>query len=164
MRSALKQLCRHGVEALRPQKVNEKWRAPAISKRVAADLRKQAIRGGTYGQFDSTSGVGWDPAWDAPQRSKKAVLLAAANNTNDADTTMAAVGNLLGSNPGGISSIRPPKESKRERSREGRAQKIENLLAQADEKIEEFRLEREAKKPKQGIEEEFKRAVKSSSY
>ena len=157
MRSALRQLCRHGVEALRAQKVNDKWRKPAVSKRVAADLRKIAIRNGTYGTFNTETGVGWDPAWDAPERhSRKSI-------TEDAGAT--AVDNILmGSNPGGISSIRPAKLHKRERTRESRAQKIENLLAQADEKIEEYRLELEAKKPKPGIEEEFKRAMKSSRW
>mmetsp|Transcript_20537 Transcript_20537/g.44078 ORF Transcript_20537/g.44078 Transcript_20537/m.44078 type:complete len:163 (-) Transcript_20537:119-607(-) len=162
MRSALRQLCRHGVEALRPRKVNQKWRKPPVSKRVAADLRKLAIRNGTYGKFDSETGVGWDPAWDAPERNRKAMI--SVNNVNDADASMAAAGGLLGSNPGGIASIRPPKETKRERTRETRAQKIEDLLAQADEKIEEYRLEQEGKKPKPGIEEEFKRAVKSASW
>lgn len=159
MRSALKQLCRHGVEALRPQKVNDKWRKPAVSKRVASDLRKRAIRDGTYGTFDAKTGVGWDPVWDAPQPNKKAIL---AHGNDDAGA-MATI-DVLGSNPGLIASIRPPKETKRERTREARAQKIEDMLAKADEKIEEYRLEQEGKKPKPGIEEEYKRLLKGSSY
>lgn len=127
MRSAARKLCQYGAEALRPQQVNDKWRSPAISKRIAGDLRKKAIRTGTYGSFDSVTGVGWDPMWDAP---------------------------------GKISSIRPPKETKRERTREARAQRIENLVAQADQKIEEYRLEREAKKPFVGIEYVFKQLTK----
>mmetsp|Transcript_2127 Transcript_2127/g.3765 ORF Transcript_2127/g.3765 Transcript_2127/m.3765 type:complete len:163 (-) Transcript_2127:233-721(-) len=162
MRAALRQLCKHGVDALRAQKVNDKWRKPNVSKRVAADLRKLAIRNGTYGQFDTETGVGWNPAWDAPERKKKDDL---EHRTNKADDAMAADNLLLmGSNQGGIQSIRPPKETKRERTRESRAQKIEDLLAQADEKIEEYRKEQEGKKPKLGIEEEFKRAMKSSSW
>mmetsp|Transcript_7435 Transcript_7435/g.16853 ORF Transcript_7435/g.16853 Transcript_7435/m.16853 type:complete len:171 (+) Transcript_7435:82-594(+) len=170
MRSALRQLCRHGIEALRPQKNNAKWRPPVISKRVAADLRKMAIRNGTYGKFDTETGIGWDPVWDAPKTkvAKNDILLANINNNNTAeeDTDMAVVDDLLtmGSNQGGIQSIRPPKGHKRERTRESRAQKIENLLAQADEKIEEYRLEREGKKPKPGIAEEFKRIAKKSSW
>jgi hypothetical protein len=39
-----------------------------VSRRVAADLRKSAIINGTYGSFDSTNGVGWDPKWDNPGR------------------------------------------------------------------------------------------------
>ena len=157
MRSALRQLCRHGVEALRAQQKNDKWRKPAVSKRVAADLRKIAIRNESYGKFDTETGVGWDPAWDSPERHSRRTI------TPQDDAT--AIDNILmGSNSGGISSIRPPKLHKRERTREGRAQKIEDLLAQADDKIEEYRLELEAKKPKPGVEEEFKRALKSSSY
>ncbi|KAL7543310.1 hypothetical protein ACHAXR_012619 [Thalassiosira sp. AJA248-18] len=169
MRSALKQLCRHGVQALRAQKVNEKWRRPAVSKRVAADLRKLAIRNGSYGKFDSETGIGWDPAWDAApnQRRKKDKFKIAASSGDDGDDNADMVDNLLmtgGSNVGGIQSLRAPKETKRERTRESRAQKIENLLAQADDKIEEYRLELEEKKPKEGIEEEFKQAMKSSRY
>mmetsp|Transcript_1338 Transcript_1338/g.2043 ORF Transcript_1338/g.2043 Transcript_1338/m.2043 type:complete len:161 (-) Transcript_1338:93-575(-) len=160
MRSAVRKLCQQGVEALRPQKVNEKWRKPAISRRVAGDLRKAAIRAGTYGKFDAETGAGWDPAWDAPDR-RHPLLDAAAAGVDDAES-MDSI--LLGTNKGAIQSIRPPKETKRERTRETRAQKIENLLKEADEKIEEYRLEKEANKPKPGIEEEFKRAMKGSRY
>jgi hypothetical protein len=159
MRSAVRKLCQQGVEALRPQKVNEKWRKPAISRRVAGDLRKAAIRAGTYGKFDAETGAGWDPAWDAPDR--RHPLLDAAAAVDDAES-MDSI--LLGTNKGAIQSIRPPKETKRERTRETRAQKIENLLKEADEKIEEYRLEKEANKPKPGIEEEFKQAMKGSRY
>ena len=151
MRSAVRKLCQQGIEALVPQKVNGRWRKAAVSSRVAADLRKLAIRTGTYGKFDSETGVGWDPLWDAPK-----VNLAAASEM--------AQGKIIGSNKGGIQSIRPPKGTKRERTRESRAQKIESLVAQADEKIEEYRLEMESKKPEKGIENEFKRAMKSSRY
>ncbi|KAK1742304.1 hypothetical protein QTG54_006869 [Skeletonema marinoi] len=159
MRSAVRKLCQQGVEALRPQKVNEKWRKPAISRRVAGDLRKAAIRAGTYGKFDAETGAGWDPAWDAPDRRHPLLdAVAAVDDTESMDSI------LLGTNKGAIQSIRPPKETKRERTRETRAQKIENLLKEADEKIEEYRLEKEANKPKPGIEEEFKQAMKGSRY
>ncbi len=39
------------------------WRSPLVSKRVAAMLRKKAIKDGTYGSFQGKAG-GWDPAWD----------------------------------------------------------------------------------------------------
>lgn len=65
MRSAAKWLCRVGEEALLPQRVNEKWRKPRISKRVAGVIRKQAIQEGTFGSFDPETGKGWDPKWDA---------------------------------------------------------------------------------------------------
>lgn len=161
MRSAVRKLCQQGVEALRPQKANEKWRKPAISRRVASDLRKAAIRAGTYGKFDAETGVGWDPAWDAPERRQP--LFDAADIADDAPIDVAD-SMLLGTNKGAIQSIRPPKETKRERTREARALKIESLLKEADAKIEEYRLEKEANKPVPGIEEEFKRAMKGSRY
>jgi hypothetical protein len=203
MRSALRQLCRHGIEALRPQKVNDRWRKPVISRRVAADLRKAALRSGTYGSFDAGTGLGWDPAWDTPDRrlgggTATAVDLAAsdviippattgadgveggigstaaaaaapvaADDPVDADADVAvagAVGGGRGSNAGSIQSIRPPKGHKRDRTREARARKIEDLVAKADDRIEEYRLEREKNRPLPGIEEEFKRAVKGSSW
>jgi uncharacterized UPF0146 family protein len=185
MRSALRQLCRHGVEALRPQKVNDKWRKPVISKRVAADLRKLALRSGTYGSFDVETGLGWDPTWDTPNRrigggmmgsSASSTTVAAIdgattddNNTTPSDELLVNNDIILpslavGSNAGSIQSIRPPKGHKRERTREMRAKKIEDLVAKADERIEEYRLEREKNRPLAGIEEEFKRAEKGSTY
>lgn len=157
MRSAIKKLCQHGVQALRPQKVNDKWRKSAVSPRVAADLRKLAVRSGTYGNFDKETGIGWDPAWDAPTANNFATTINNNNSDDILDTIL-----LTGSNPGKIASIRPPKETKRQRSRESRAQKIEALVAQADQKIEEYRLELESKKPDTGIETEFKIAMLKS--
>mmetsp|Transcript_1265 Transcript_1265/g.1747 ORF Transcript_1265/g.1747 Transcript_1265/m.1747 type:complete len:163 (-) Transcript_1265:76-564(-) len=162
MRSAVRKLCQQGVEALRPQKVNEKWRRPAISRRVAGDLRKAAIRAGTYGKFDAETGVGWDPAWDAPERRHPLLDAASAAGGDVSNEMLDSI--LLKTNKGAIQSIRPPKETKRERTREARAQKIENLLKGADDKIEEYRKELEANKPKPGIEEEFKQAMKGSRY
>ena len=50
--SVIRKLAKHGVDALRPQKVeaaagHNPWRRPLVSKRQAADARKQAIRAGT---------------------------------------------------------------------------------------------------------------------
>lgn len=163
MRSALRQLCTHGIEALRPQKINNKWRKPAVSPRVAADLRKLAIRSGTYGTFDSNTGVGWDPLWDAPRAKSKPVV----SSSGDGDADNASLENVqVGGNYGGIqlTLLRPPKETKRQRTREARAQKIETLMEGMPERIEEYRKEREARKPKSGIEEEFKRALKGARY
>jgi hypothetical protein len=156
MRSALRQLATHGIEALRPQKVNNKWRKPAVSARIASDLRKLAIRSGTYGTFDAETGQGWDPLWDHAPKSRGA----------DANNDDISSQNKGGGNYGGIqlTLLRPPKETKRQRNREARAQKIEKLMEGMDQRIEEFRLEKEAKKPPPGIEEEFKRYMKSSRY
>lgn len=38
-----------------------------MSRRKAADLRKQAKVEGTYGSFTPNVG-GWDPAWDEPRK------------------------------------------------------------------------------------------------
>mgnify|MGYP006197371087 CR=1 FL=1 len=64
MRSALRQLCRHGIEALRPQKVNDRWRKPVISRRVAADLRKVPYAGRTVEvEVDNRDIRGGDKTW-----------------------------------------------------------------------------------------------------
>lgn len=38
-----------------------------MSRRKAADLRKLALKDGTFGSFTPMQG-GWDPAWDAPRK------------------------------------------------------------------------------------------------
>lgn len=64
MKSAIRKLCRYGAEALQPRFVNDRWRGAAISARTAAKIRKQAVIEGTYGSFDTETGVGWDVNWD----------------------------------------------------------------------------------------------------
>ena len=68
MRAALRHLCEHGADALKGRKMGDRWRKAMVSNRVAADLRKKAIREGTYGSFCRETGVGWDPIWDNPGR------------------------------------------------------------------------------------------------
>ena len=63
-------------------------------------------------------------------------------------------------NPGKIKTLRKPRETKRERTREARAVRIENLLETADENIEKYRLEKEAAKPDKGIEYWVKQITK----
>mmetsp|Transcript_7152 Transcript_7152/g.12831 ORF Transcript_7152/g.12831 Transcript_7152/m.12831 type:complete len:144 (-) Transcript_7152:136-567(-) len=130
MRTALRKLCLHGEEALKPQFVNNQWRSSMLSKRVAAKVRKQAILDSTYGTFDATTGRGWDASWDKP---------------------------------GKIASIRPFKETKRERTREVRATKIEGLMEQMEQKIENYRSEIEAKKPIKNMEYKYKLAMKGGA-
>jgi hypothetical protein len=38
-----------------------------ISNRIAADVRKRALKDGTYGQFIPNIG-GWDSSWDKPRQ------------------------------------------------------------------------------------------------
>ena len=105
MTVARRYLVQKGVEALRPQRMSEdskKWFRPLISRRKAAVMRKAAIADGTFGSFDKTTGIGWDPQWDIDVYNAR----------------------------GNIPALRPPKGHKRERTRETRAQKIESHLAQ----------------------------------
>jgi hypothetical protein len=105
MRSAVRWLCRYGEEALKPQFMENAWAKPKVSKRVAAELRKQAVVEGNYGSFDSETGKGWDPKWDDLRQT-------------------------------GTMQLRPPKLTKRQRTRESRALKIEGLLDGMDDKID----------------------------
>ena len=136
MRAALRHLAEHGVEALKPQKVVSKlaklgmntrsaevWRRPVVSKRVGNDLRKKALREGTYGTFDPLTGIGWEPSWDLVLKSNQYAV----------------------SRFGGI---RPKKLTKRERTREERAQKIEKNLESRLEKMEEYYTNKEAERVK----------------
>lgn len=102
--------------------------------------------------------MGWDPLWDHAAKAKAVEI----KNNSSGDIMM----ENKGGNYGGIqlTLLRPPKETKRQRNREARAQKIEKLMEGMDQRIEEFRLEKEAKKPPPGIEEEFKKYMKSSRY
>lgn len=106
-----------------------------VSKRIAATLRKKAVREGLFGSYDPSTGKGWDPKWDI-----------------DSTTTE--------SNQ--LPQLRPMKETKRERTREERALKIETLLEQADEKILQHRKQQIDKKPERGIENLLKKMLKNS--
>merc|ERR1712127_294171 len=58
---------------------------------------------------------------------------------------------------GKIGSLRRPKETKRERTRESRAVKIETLMEGMDQKIEQYRQTVEERKPPPGIENFIKK-------
>jgi hypothetical protein len=156
-RSAARLLQKHGVAALLPTRVERihrdqlnqqsvtaqhrtTWRAPAISKRKAAALRKQAIREGTYGSFDGETGVGWDPEWD--------VRLAVAKT-----------GGQLGRFP----YQRVPKKTGRQRTREERARQLEAKMQGMDERMEALHAEKHAKKPPKTFENLFKKLSQNKS-
>jgi len=65
--SVIRKLAKHGAAALKPQRVGgpgaNPWRRPLLSRRQAADARKQALASGTFGTFDASRG-GWLEAWD----------------------------------------------------------------------------------------------------
>ena len=154
IRSALLQLHSKGIAALQPTKIidsptdadsistsqRQRWRKPVVSKRIAKDLRKKAIREGTYGTYDAEKGIGWDSNWDEGLFGGK-------------------------SNVGKINwmEIRGFKQTKRERTRESRAQRVEGLLATADDKIVEYRQKKRDSKPEGGIENVIKRMMRGAT-
>eukprot|EP00532_Pseudo-nitzschia_australis_P001460 CAMPEP_0168187940 /NCGR_PEP_ID=MMETSP0139_2-20121125/15331_1 /TAXON_ID=44445 /ORGANISM="Pseudo-nitzschia australis, Strain 10249 10 AB" /LENGTH=165 /DNA_ID=CAMNT_0008110243 /DNA_START=41 /DNA_END=538 /DNA_ORIENTATION=+ len=134
MRSALRHLCQHGEQALRAQKVvaeatvsfhqyvskpaREVWQRPKISKRVANDIRKQAIKSGTYGTFCDQTGVGWNPEWDLVLQQHRYQVTR-------------------------FGRVRPSKNTARERNREDRAAKLEANLEGCQQAIEEHYAQKE---------------------
>lgn len=113
------------------------WKSPAISKRKAAVLRKEAIRKGTYGKFDSEKGgIGWDPMWDV-------------------ELAKASLGGL-----GRYTALRVPKKSSRKRTREMRAQKIETAMIGMDERMEEVQAVKHRNKPPVTFESTYKELMK----
>jgi hypothetical protein len=152
MRAAVRHLCQLGAEALKPQKVISKsaqnklnvrpaeiWRRPVVSKRVGNVVRKQAMRDGTYGSFDVTTGVGWEPAWDFALKS-----------------TQHEVSRFGG--------IKPKKLTTRERNREGRALKLEEALETRVEKMEEYYVKKEELRVEEdSFEANFKRVVQKGA-
>ena len=156
MRAALRHLCQHGDAALRPQQVvtagtvvpytqyvakpsKTVWKRPLISKRVGNVLRKKSIANGTYRTFDRTTGIGWNKQWD--------LLLFANRYATDRFPP----------------STRVSKKTKRERTREDRAQKLEAKLLSADELIEDYYVEKqESKVQDKSFEARMKRMSKVS--
>lgn len=178
--SALRFLHKYGVDALKPTKIintssqptpattsnnitngifyhpinqRQRWKKPKVSKRVANTLRKKAIREGTYGSYDPMTGIGWDVTWDTALLNKNNNHN--SNNNNDNQSLL---------NNGNIPwmELRPHKEPKRERTREARAKKIEDLLTVADDKILDYRIAQREKKPDPGIETLIKKMMKDS--
>lgn len=138
-----------GVEALKPQRMETKavvvgnqyvakpsqsvWRRPVVSKRVANVIRKQAIQEGTYGSFDASTGLGWDPHWDVALHASRYAVTR-------------------------FGGIQPSKKTSRERSRAERATKIQENLETRLEKMEEYYNQREASRVQErGFEATFKR-------
>ncbi len=163
MRSALRKLCHVGAQALQPTKVvhgttasttpsttttattTTSWAKPRISKRVAKVLRKQALRNGTYGTFDTTTGVGWDAGWD------QHVIMNQPHHHHGTTTTTTH-----------LPRMHPPKQTSRERTREARAKKIETLLEPVDEHIEQYYQRKADRKPPKSFENTFKLAVRKT--
>lgn len=138
--SALRKLSQQGADALKPQLVvtssamDERfWMPPAISKRKANVLRKQALAEGTYGSFDGTRG--WDPAWDVEMARSK-------------------------SQGQGRIRMRVPKSTTRQRTREQRAVKIERAMEGMDERIEQYYEDKQDAKPERTFENYYKQLMR----
>ena len=59
--SAIRALAVKGAQAFKPTALKPvdgrvRWGRPLVSKRMAADLRKLALRNGTYGSFSALEG------------------------------------------------------------------------------------------------------------
>lgn len=143
--SAVRQLQKNGVDALKPHlAVNDAdptsydrrhWRKPAISKRKIAVLRKQAMVDGTYGTFDSETGIGWDSNWDTELSSSK----------------QKGMGRIR---------LTAPKLTKRYRTRATRADKIEQRLIGMDDRIDELHASRQKLKVPDSFEKTYKKMMK----
>lgn len=139
----MRKLSKHGLDALRPSvRIDEEadkriWAPPPISNRLANGLRKQTIKDGTYGSFDSETGIGWDPQWD--------VELAKAKPRGS-----------------GRYRQRVPKNPSRVRNREQRAQRIEQKMEGMDERMEEYLAEKNSRKPEKTFENLYKKLMKGS--
>mmetsp|Transcript_1357 Transcript_1357/g.1830 ORF Transcript_1357/g.1830 Transcript_1357/m.1830 type:complete len:126 (-) Transcript_1357:331-708(-) len=64
----MNKLMEFGASALKPMMKDGKWVKPLLSARKAANLRKKAIKEGTYGAFCTETGKGWDPLWDSVKK------------------------------------------------------------------------------------------------
>lgn len=150
IRMALRNLHSQGIKALQAQPITDptssrqRWKGPIVSRRVAKDLRKKAIREGTYGTYDALAGIGWEKSWD------EGLFQSGADSG-------ASVGKI------NWMEIRGFKETKRERTRESRAKRIEALLEVADDKTMEFRQKNRDAKPEEGIANVIKQMIKGST-
>jgi hypothetical protein len=64
---AIRILSTFGDRALKPLITKTQYFGPLISRRVQANLKKRALRDGTYGEFIPWKG-GWNPEWDKPKK------------------------------------------------------------------------------------------------
>eukprot|EP00522_Entomoneis_paludosa_P013945 CAMPEP_0172451598 /NCGR_PEP_ID=MMETSP1065-20121228/9576_1 /TAXON_ID=265537 /ORGANISM="Amphiprora paludosa, Strain CCMP125" /LENGTH=136 /DNA_ID=CAMNT_0013203561 /DNA_START=289 /DNA_END=699 /DNA_ORIENTATION=+ len=111
------------------------WRSPLISQRIVNVLRREAIRDGTYGEYNYESCTGWDRNWDLQTE----------------------IDRKRGQ---GRHRVQPPKRTLRARTRESRAQKIEKALEGMDERIEKFYADRAASRPHKDFQWHYKNIVK----
>ena len=120
--AALTAFSRYGGQALKPtyNPHSGRWRKALVSPRLAAKVRKEAIRTSNVGE-----GKMWNPAWDFTDPK--------------------------------LPSLKAPKSTKRDRTREKRALKIEAAMETMDKRIAEYKATVVGRKPTPGIETLFKR-------
>lgn len=115
------------------------WNKPMLSKRKTNVLRKQAMVQNVYGTFDVETGIGWDKQWDIE---------------------MTISQKYRSSNMGRIR-INVPKGTKRVRTREDRAQKIDqNMIGMKDRIVQEIYVERQKQKILPTFENKYKEMMK----
>jgi hypothetical protein len=149
--SALRQLQRHGVQALQPTPVpvvrpshghnstNTKtplfrWQKPVVSRRVARVLRKQAIVDGSYYNKEDNSCM--FPVFDE------------------------AMARAQGRGQGRLPQLRVPKKASRQRTREERALKLERNMIGMDDRMQELWASSKGKKPPPSFENLYKSLTK----
>lgn len=145
------------VAALSSYDARRCWHKPKVSRRKAHVLRKHAIRTGTYGTYDPETGTGWDAAWDADLFQRGAVggiqMMSSAEGdavSEDARQGGGAVGRYR---------VTVPKRTKRQRTREQRAQLIDRNMSDMDARIDEYYAAKHAAKPPNTFENLHKRLM-----
>jgi len=133
-------LSKFGSDALTPKIFNGRYKAPMISRRIAADIRKKAIRERTYGAF--IDGKGWDIAWD------KAPLSPVTPTSNP---PLIGVPRFF--------TMKPPKGHSRERSIVQRVERVHKAMEGMPARLDKYRLDALSRKPKKTIASLFKRVA-----
>jgi hypothetical protein len=138
---------------------------------MANNLRKRALRDGTYGAFSLETGEGWDPAWDAGLLAPRRRLPGGAAPASPGKAIEAAGGEAgsaqgeeVAADGGGGNWCRyrvtAPKLTKRQRTREERAAAIDRTLVDMDRRIEEHHAARHASKPPDTFENRYKKLMR----
>jgi Mitochondrial ribosomal protein mL59 len=133
--------------ALSSYDVRRCWHKPKVSRRKAHVLRKHAIRTGTYGTFDPETGTGWDASWDADLFQRGSVGGGGIQSSSIADGDAATGRARQGGGGLGRYRVTVPKRTKRQRTREQRAQLIDRNMADMDARIDEYYAAKHAAKP-----------------
>jgi len=126
---------------------------------VTGSVRKLCLNGGEALKPQFVNQKWRKPALSARQaaRIRKTALIDGTYGSFDKETGMGW--DPVWDKPGKIGRIQRPKESKRERTREMRAQRIEALMEGMDMKVEQHREELGKRKPTPGIETYIKQVA-----